>query len=276
MPDEGVSITDEVLAAMRSTPSQRTLEILCAVVRHLHDLIREVGLADSEWQTAIDFLTRTGQMCTSQRQEFILLSDVLGVTMLVDAVNSRRDETATGNSVLGPFFREDRPTLPDGYDISGGLSGATLSVRARIVDTEGRPVSGALFDVWHSDGDGHYDSDIADLNGTAMRGLFRSSDDGYVSFRSIAPASYPIPSDGPVGELMRASNRSVMRPAHVHVRIVAPGFSTLTTMVFRKGDPYLDCDPVVGVKPALIADFSSDDSGDSEQLEYTFVLQPRG
>ena len=274
MLDEGKSITDQVLAAMASTPDLRTLKVLCSAVRHLHDFVRDVDLTEAEWATAIDFLTRTGQMCTRQRQEFILLSDVLGVTMLVDALNNRRDDKATGNSVLGPFFREERPTLPDGHDISAGLPGARLSVHARVTDTEGRPVPGALFDVWHSDAQGHYDSDVAGLNGTAMRGQFRPSDDGYVTFRSVAPASYPIPSDRPVGDLMRASQRSVMRPAHVHVRIAAPGFSTLTTMVFRKGDPYLDSDPVFGVKPPLISDFSIGPDGESEQVHYTFVLQP--
>ncbi|MGE0214803.1 dioxygenase [Mycolicibacterium sp.] len=273
MLDAGESITEEVMAAMASTPDPRTLEVLRCAVRHLHDFVREVDLTEAEWATAVDFLTRTGQMCSPQRQEFILLSDVLGVTMLVDAVNNRRVGEATGNSVLGPFFREDRPIVPDGHDISAGLPGVPLVVHARITDTAGLPVPGAHLDVWHSDAEGHYDSDIAGLDDTAMRGQFRASDDGRVTFRSIAPASYPIPSDGPVGELMRACRRSVMRPAHVHVRISAPGFSTLTTMVFRSGDPYLDGDPVFGVKPPLVAEFPFDHEDQSEHLHYTFVLQ---
>jgi hydroxyquinol 1,2-dioxygenase len=274
MRDAGKSITDEVLMAMAETPTARTLTVLCSLVRHLHDFVRDVDLTGSEWATAIDFLTRTGQMCTAERQEFILLSDVLGVTMLVDEVNNHRDDNATGNSVLGPFFREERPTVPDGHDISAGLPGLSLFVDARVTDTVGRPVAGALFDVWHSDAEGHYDSDVAGLRGTAMRGQFRTSDDGCVTFRSIAPASYPIPSDGPIGELMRASARSLMRPAHVHVRIAAAGFSTLTTTVFRKGDPYLDSDPVFGVKQPLVSDFSIGPDGEGEQVHYTFVLQP--
>jgi hydroxyquinol 1,2-dioxygenase len=274
MRDADRSITDEVLTAMAETPTARTLEVLCSLVRHLHDFVRDVDLTETEWATAIDFLTRTGQACTPQRQEFILLSDVLGVTMVVDEVNNHRDDKATRNSVLGPFFREERPTVPDGHDISAGLPGLSLSVDARVTDTSGRPVAGALFDVWHSDAEGHYDSDVAGLHGSAMRGQFRTSDEGRVTFGSIAPASYPIPSDGPVGELMRASARSLMRPAHVHVRITAPGFSTLTTMVFRKGDPYLDSDPVFGVKQPLVSDYSIGPDGEGEQLHYTFVLQP--
>lgn len=269
-------ITAAVLGAMRDTPEARTRRILESLVQHLHEFIREVGLTESEWARAVDFLTRTGQTCSSERQEFILLSDVLGVTVLVDAVNHERDDEATKNSVLGPFFRDERPSLPDGSDISAGQPGTPLFMRARVLDTSGRPVAGATFDVWHSDAEGHYDADLADVSGTAMRGQFRTREDGSVSFRSIAPASYPIPADGPVGELMRATQRSLMRPAHVHVRIEAPGFSTLTTMVFREGDPYLIDDPVFGAKKSLVADFSAEKQSLGEHVEYTFVLQPLG
>lgn len=266
-------ITEAVLEAMANTPDSRVQQIMRSLVRHLHDFIREVALTESEWATAIDFLTRTGQMCTPERQEFILMSDVLGATVLLDAVNNRRSPQATENSVLGPFFRQARPSLQDGTDISEGLPGDSLYVHARVTDTAGCPVAGAMFDVWHSDAEGHYDSDIDGLNGAAMRGQFLTQDDGSVRFRTIAPASYPIPEDGPVGDLMRATERSVMRPAHMHVRVEAPGFSVLTTMLFRKGDPYLDRDPVFGAKKSLVADFVVDERA-SQHLEYTFVLQP--
>lgn len=264
------TITEAVLRAGTHRSDQRFRTVLDAVVRHLHELVREVSLTESEWAAAIGFLTRTGQLCTPERQEFILLSDVLGVTMLVDAVAHRRSRTATENSVLGPFYRSNRPSFDDGADISAGLPGTPLSVHLTVVDTDGVPVPGAAVDVWHADGDGHYDSDIPGIEGAAMRGLFHTSAEGRASFSTISPAPYPIPDDGPVGTLMRASGRSVMRPGHLHVRIGAPGFAPLTTMLFREDDPYLDSDPVFGVKASLLTRYES--HGDGETLRHTFVL----
>jgi hydroxyquinol 1,2-dioxygenase len=269
------TITPAVLDALTGTEDPRTREVLDSLVRHIHDFVREVGLTEAEWARGVDFLTRTGQLCSPTRQEVILLSDVLGVTMLVDAVNHRRSDGATENSVLGPFFREDRPTLEQGADISGGVPGTPLLVRATVVDHAGKAVPGAAFDVWHSDADGHYDSDVPGLDGPAMRGTFHTDDSGQVTFRTVAPASYPIPADGPVGELMRTTHRSVMRPAHVHVRIEAPGFQQVTTMLFRHDDPHVAADPVFGVKRSLLAVFEPvDGESPAEILEHTFVLDP--
>ncbi|MFG3206489.1 dioxygenase [Streptomyces sp. NPDC048192] len=251
------TITEAVISTMRGTKDSRLAEVLESLVRHLHAFVRDVELTEDEWARGVDFLTRTGHMCTPARQEFILLSDVLGITMLVDALSNRRPAKATQNSVLGPFFREDRPQHADAADISGGLPGTPLFFEGRVVDRDGAPVTGAAVDVWHSDAEGHYDVDVPGRVDPAMRALFRTDDTGHFRFRSIRPSSYPIPGDGPVGELMRATGRSLMRPAHVHLLIEAPGFQRVTTMLFPSDDPYLDADPVFGVKESLIESYTA-------------------
>lgn len=270
------TITEAVLRTLADTPDERSKAVLCSLVRHLHDFIRDVRPTEAEWARAIDFLTRTGHKCDDERQEFILLSDVLGVTMLVDAVNHRRSPGVTENSVQGPFYREERPEFADGADISNGLPGTPLLFRATVLDTAGAPVSGAAFDVWHADGEGHYDSEVSGLGTAAMRGLFRTGPDGSVTVRSIAPAPYPIPDDGPVGELMRVTRRPVMRPGHIHVRIAAPGFSTVTTMLFRDDDPHLADDPVFGARQSLLyrREVADGEDGPFDLVERTFVLDP--
>ncbi|MFD8418090.1 dioxygenase [Streptomyces sp. NPDC059466] len=279
------TITDAVIATMRDTKDPRTAEILASLVRHLHAFVRDVEPTEEEWARGVDFLTRTGRMCTPTRQEFILLSDVLGVTMLVDALSNRRPAEATQNSVLGPFFREDRPRLADAADISAGLPGTPLFFEGRVVNRDGAPVADASVDVWHSDSDGHYDVDVPGQVDTAMRALFRTNAKGHFSFRSIRPSSYPIPADGPVGELLRATGRSPMRPAHVHLLIEAPGFQRVTSMLFPTDDPYLDSDPVFGVKESLVESYDTYAAGTGPcrgltdvsytLLRHTFVLEPR-
>ncbi|QYN19059.1 dioxygenase [Amycolatopsis sp. DSM 110486] len=272
-PDEK-TITEAVLQTLVDTPDSRIRTVLSALVQHLHDFVLDVDLTEAEWAYAIEFLTRTGQKSDDKRQEFILLSDVLGVTMLVDTVNHRRSTGTTENSVQGPFYREVRPEFADGADISNGLPGTPLLFHATVVDTTGAPVPGAEFDVWHADSHGHYDSDVPGLDAAAMRGLFRTGPDGTVTIRSIAPAPYPIPDDGPVGELMHATGRPVMRPGHIHVRIAAPGFSTVTTMLFRDDDPYLTNDPVFGTKRSLLyrRDLREGRDRPYDLVEHTFVL----
>ncbi|MGP3938931.1 dioxygenase family protein [Streptomyces sp. 6N106] len=279
------TITEAMISTMRDTKDPRVAKILESLVRHLHDFVRDVDLTEEEWARGIDFLTRTGQKCTSTRQEFILLSDVLGITMLVDALSNQRPTEATQNSVLGPFFREDRPQHADAADISGGLPGTPLFFEGRVVDRTGAPVEGAAVDVWHSDADGHYDVDVPGQVDPAMRALFRTDESGHFGFRSIRPSSYPIPGDGPVGELMSATGRSLMRPAHVHLLIEAPGFQRVTTMLFPSDDPYLDADPVFGVKESLVESYDTyaADAGPCSELtdepytllRHTFVLEPR-
>lgn len=279
------TITEAVISTMRDTKDSRVAEILESLVRHVHAFVREVELTEEEWARGVDFLTRTGRMCTPTRQEFILLSDVLGVTILVDALSNQRPAEATQNSVLGPFFRDDRPQHLDAADISGGLPGTPLFVMGRVVNREGAPVAGAAVDVWHSDAEGHYDVDVPDQINPAMRALFRTDETGHFSFRSIRPSSYPIPGDGPVGELMSATRRSLMRPAHVHLLIEAPGFQRVTTMLFPSDDAYLDADPVFGVKESLVESFETFEADAGPRrgltdepytvLRHTFVLEPR-
>ena len=249
------SLTGAVLATLSEARSPRSKRVIGALVRHLHAFLEEVEPTEEEWEYGIDFLTKTGHLSTGGRQEFVLLSDVMGATSRVDLINHRFPDGATENSVLGPFFVDKRPSFPNGADISGGVKGRPLLFTARVLDTDGHPIAGANVDVWHSDDAGHYDVMMPELSGTAMRGQFRSEPNGQFWFTSILPTSYPIPDDGTVGELLRAAGRQTMRPAHVHVRIEAPGYQRLTTMLFVDGDDYLDADPVFGVKSSLIAQF---------------------
>lgn len=248
------SLTGAVLATMKGTQNPRAKQVLNAFTRHLHAFLEEVQPTEAEWEWGIEFLTKTGQLSVGGRQEFILLSDVMGATARVDLINNRFPSGATENSVLGPFYVEPRPEFENGGDISGGIKGETMFFNARVIDTEGKPIPGAKVDVWHADGDGGYDI-IMDGVEVAMRGLFRSDAQGRIWFTSVLPESYPIPDDGTVGQLLHTARRNIMRPAHVHVRILAPGFRRLTTMLFLDGDPYLDADPVFGVKQSLVMPF---------------------
>jgi hydroxyquinol 1,2-dioxygenase len=285
MPDgDEHAITEAVLRTFSGTPNPRTQQILEALVRHLHAFVRDVDPSEDEWRQGIAFLTRTGSLCTDTRQEFILLSDTLGVTMLVDALSRRHRAGSTENSVLGPFYRENRPTVANGADISGGLSGAPLFFEGHVVTLAGQPIAGALVDVWHADAQGHYDCDVPGREEPAMRALFRTDGTGSFRFRSIMPASYPIPTDGTAGEMLRAGRRPIMRPAHIHVLAEALGYQRLTTTLFVAGDRYLEEDPVFGVKDALVTAFERQEPGlapDGTRLDqpfyvvrYTFRLTP--
>jgi hydroxyquinol 1,2-dioxygenase len=282
------NITDAVIDRIKATPNARLKEISASLVRHLHDFVRDVRLTEREWAHAIEFLTRTGKICDGNRQEFILLSDTLGVSMLVDAIN-HGSPGSTESTVLGPFYVDNPPEFPLGADISNGLDGAPLHASGRISGADGAPLANAIVDVWHSDNDGYYDVQHLSSGGPAHGGLagrarFRTDADGAYRFWSIKPAAYPIPHDGPVGEMLVAQARHPWRPAHVHFMIAAPGYRTLTTHVFVDGDPYLDSDAVFGVKDSLIASFVRHEVGvapDGRQLatpfytlRYDFRLQP--
>lgn len=248
-------LTQAVLDSFEQTPDPRAKFLLQELVKSLHAYVRKTDLSFDEWQTAIDFLTRTGQKCTPIRQEFILLSDVLGVSMLVDAVNHREREGATETTVLGPFYVGEHRPMPHGADISPGLSGEPMFVQSRVTDLQGRPLAGVPVDVWHADDDGFYDSQKPTYaeQGPSSRARFVTDADGRLSFRTILPCSYPIPTDGPVGELILYAQRHPMRPAHVHFLVDAPGHEPLITHVFIGGDKYLDSDVVFGVKDELVA-----------------------
>jgi len=254
------SITRSVIERFADTSDPRLKRIMRSLVQHLHEFIRDVDLTFEEWLSAVDFLTRTGQMCTQTRQEFILLSDTLGVSMLVDAVNHRSRDGATETTVLGPFFIEGAPRLANGADISGEAPGEPLYVKGAVLATNGRPISGAGIAVWQSDTEGYYDVQRSErLN---LRAAFRADIMGEFAFWSILPKYYPIPTDGPVGEMLRATGRHPYRPAHVHFMISAVGYEPLITHVFVSGDQYLDSDAVFGVKNSLIRDFERHSPGD--------------
>ena len=249
------SLTGAVLATMKGAQNPRARAVLNAMTRHLHAFLEEVQPSEAEWEWGIEFLTKTGHLCKDGRQEFILLSDILGATARVDLINNRFPSAATENSVLGPFFVDPRPAFENGGNIAGGVRGEPMFFNAQVLDTEGRPIAGARVDVWHADGDGGYDV-MMDGVESAMRGLFRSDAQGRFWFHSIMTESYPIPDDGTAGIVLHTARRNIMRPAHIHVRIEAPGFRRLTTMLFVEGDPYLDADPVFGVKQSLIMPFA--------------------
>ncbi len=248
-------LTEAVVASFDETPDPRLKHLMRELVRSLHDYVRRTGLTFEEWQKAIDFLTRTGQKCTPSRQEFILLSDVLGVSMLVDAVNHRERDGATQTTVLGPFYVGEHKPMPNGTDISEGVEGERMYVQCRVVDLGGQPLAGVPVDVWHADDDGFYDSQKPSYAeaGPSLRAQFVTDAEGRFAFRTILPCSYPIPIDGPVGELILAAQRHPMRPAHVHFLVNAPGYEPLITHVFIEGDKYLESDVVFGVKDDLIS-----------------------
>jgi hydroxyquinol 1,2-dioxygenase len=248
-------LTAAVIASFDGMPDPRMKFLLQELVASLHDYVRKTDLTFGEWQAAIDFLTRTGQTCTPIRQEFILLSDVLGVSMLVDAVNHREREGATQTTVLGPFYVGEHAVMPHGADISASLTGERMFVQSRVTDLAGQPLANVQVDIWHADDDGFYDSQKPSyaVQGPSSRARFLTDADGRSFFRTILPCSYPIPTDGPAGELVLKAGRHPMRPAHVHFLVAAPGFEPLVTHVFIDGDKYLDSDVVFGVKDDLIA-----------------------
>lgn len=250
------TITDAVLERIAGATDPRVKQVSEALVRHLHAFVREVRPTQKEWEYGIDFLTRTGHMSNDKRQEFILLSDTLGVSMLVDAINHPVPEGATETTVLGPFFVQAAPEKEIGADISGPMEGDPMLVTGSVSTVDGKPLAGAVVDVWHSDDDGYYDvQQLDEIGDLAMRARFHTGADGRFHFWSIKPAAYPIPHDGPVGEMLEAQGRHPWRPAHVHFMISAPGFEQLVTHVFVAGDQYLDSDVVFGVKDSLTREF---------------------
>lgn len=281
-------LTAEVIKSFEQTPNPRAKFLLQELVKSLHDYVSKTGLTFEEWEYAIDFLTRTGHKCTDIRQEFILLSDVLGVSMLVDAVNHRDRDGATETTVLGPFYVGEHKVTPHGTDISEKLEGERMFVQSRVTDLNGKPLAGVPVDVWHADGDGFYDSqkETFATEGPVSRARFITDSDGRFFFRTILPCSYPIPTDGPVGEMIVQTHRHPMRPAHIHFLVNAPGHEPLITHVFIEGDKYIDSDVVFGVKDELIAkvekrsDPAMPDGKKAEApwhlMSYEFRLKPGG
>jgi len=268
------TITQAVIGRFSRTPDPRLREILSSLIRHLHAFARDVHLTEEEWFKGIDFLTRTGQKCDDQRQEFILLSDTLGLSMLTVAMNNKKPTGCTEATVFGPFFVEGAPEYRNGDDLANGAHGKPCLVRGHVRGLDGEPVSGARLDVWQADADGNYDVQYAGLAHAQARGALHADAQGAFHFRTVVAESYPIPTDGPVGEMLRASGNHPWRPAHLHFMITAPGYETLITHVFRDGDTYLDSDAVFGVRQSLVAEWVEQADG-TYLLEFDFVLNPR-
>ena len=255
-----VTVTDEAVASLRDTADPRLHELLSGLIRHLHAFAQETRLTQAEWERAIRFLTETGQACTDTRQEFILLSDVLGLSMLVETINGDRVAGSTESTVLGPFHMTESPVRELGANIDLVGGGEPCVVSGRIVSQDGTPLPGALLDVWQADGNGFYDVQQPDVQPPGNgRGLFTTDAEGRFWFRTCVPSPYPIPTDGPVGDLLRATGRHPYRPAHIHFIASADGHAPVTTHIFVAGSDYLDSDAVFAVKQSLVEDFTPTD-----------------
>jgi len=266
-------ITESVLERLANTPDPRLKEIMLSLVRHLHGFAREVKLTEAEWLKGIEFLTQTGHMTNAQRQEFILLSDVLGLSMLTVVMNNDKPDACTQATVLGPFHVEDAPHYKLGDDVANGAKGQPCQVQGSVKGVQGEALAHARIEVWQSDEKGLYDVQYADRSQHQARGILTADAQGRFHFQSILAMPYPIPHDGPVGQLLEATARHPWRPAHLHFKIEAPGYETLITHVFRKDDPYLASDAVFGVRESLVTDWLQL-ADDSYQLDFDFVLNP--
>lgn len=267
------TITQAVLERYANTPDPRLKEIIYSLVQHLHDFARETRLTEKEWLEGVKFLTRAGHITDDKRQEFILLSDTLGLSMLTVAMNNAKPPGCTEATVVGPFHVENAPHYQLGDDVGNGAIGAPCYVKGTIKGLGGEPVAGAHIEVWQSDEDGMYDVQKKGLDHAQGRGVLTADDQGRYHFKSILAVAYPIPHDGPVGDMLTATKNHPWRPAHLHFMIKAPGYQSLITHVFRSDDQYLDSDAVFGVRQSLITDWVKKPDGEYS-LEFDFVLNP--
>jgi len=245
-----------VISRNKDAKDARLAEVMATLTKHLHAAVKEIEPTQEEWFEAIQFLTKVGHMCDDWRQEFILLSDSLGVSMLVDAINNRKPSGASESTVLGPFHVPDAPELPMGSDICLDQKGEPMLVKGRIMGTDGQPINAAKIDVWQANDEGFYDVQQKGLQPDFnLRGVFRTGEDGTYHFKGVKPKFYPIPADGPVGQLLEKLGRHPYRPAHLHYILEAEGYETLITHIFDPDDPYIHSDAVFGVKESLLAKF---------------------
>jgi catechol 1,2-dioxygenase len=274
-----------VISRNANAENARLAEVMAILTRHLHAAVKEIEPTEAEWFRAIQFLTETGQTCSDWRQEYILLSDILGVSMLVDAINNRKPAGASESTVLGPFHVADAPFMDMGADICLDGKGEAMEVRGTVRDLAGAPVGGVVLDVWQANDEGFYDVQQKGLQPDFnLRGRFRTGADGTYRFWAVRPRFYPIPDDGPVGKLLRQLGRHPFRPAHLHYILAADGFETLTTHIFDPDDPYIHSDAVFGVKESLMATFRKIASAQELEaagrddwfwrVEHDFVLEP--
>lgn len=285
MHDESeAQITANALRSLENVQNPRLKRIMTSLITHLHAFVRDVELTEAEWFQGIQFLTRTGQMCDDRRQEFILLSDTLGVSMLVDAINHRTNGVATASTVLGPFYREGAAELPYGASISKDGRGEPAVLTGRVLSTDGTPIAGAVLDVWEANEQGLYEQQDPNQPEMNLRGRFRTDEEGRYKIVAIKPVSYSIPDDGPVGQMLRALGRHPYRPAHIHFIVSAPGHRSLVTHLFVEGDPYLESDVVFGTKELLVVPFVLNELAEEAAqhgikapfwtVHYDFVLMP--
>lgn len=265
--------TQAVIQSFEGCSDPRLRQIMTSLVQHLHDFMRDIQLTEEEWLAGIEFLTATGQMCSDVRQEFILLSDTLGISCLVDAINHRKPEGATESTVLGPFYRPGAPEIEDGESImrSDMSEAVPCEVRGRVTNIDGAPIAGAVLDIWQTAPNALYevqDSGQPDFN---LRGKLKTGADGSYRFATVQPVYYAIPYDGPVGKMLQALGRHPYRPAHIHFIVSAPGYEPVTTQIFNRADPYIDSDAVFGVRSSVLVDFPADGNG-GVVCDYDFVL----
>jgi hydroxyquinol 1,2-dioxygenase len=285
MPEfDSTSITSAVIARLADCKDARFKQVMTSLITHLHDFIREVHLTEEEWMQAIQFLTVTGQACTDRRQEFILLSDTLGVSILVITLNHPAHDGTLESTVMGPFYWEGAPELPLGSNLAEGVKGEPTFYSGRVLSADGRPLAGALLDIWSGDGEGNYDMQMPGEVGMKARGKIRTDEQGRYWFRSIKPTFYPVPTDGPVGVMLRKMGRHPYRPGHIHMIVSAPGHESVTTHLFVAGSEYLDSDAVFGMKESLVAKFERHEPGIAPTgermtipyytVQYDFRLRP--
>ena len=263
-------VTQTVLQRVEESAEGRMRDIMLSLTRHLHGFIREIEPTEEEWLAAIRFLTETGQKCDERRQEFILLSDTLGASMLIDAINNRKPEGATESSVLGPFYQEGAPAYDNGADLADDTTGGDrVLVSGKVVDLDGAPIPGAVLDIWQTAPDAVYaaQNPAGSFN---LCGRITTDEDGRYSFRTRKPVSYTVPGDGPVGAMLEAAGRHNWRPAHIHFILSAAGYETLVTQLFTDDDPYLGTDAVFGVKDSLVVHYEPGEDG--LRLDHDFVM----
>ncbi len=280
------SITEAVIGRLAQCDDPRFKHIMTSLVGHLHDFVRDVKLTESEWLAAIQFLTGVGQTCTDERQEFILLSDTLGVSVLVITLNHPADQGSAESTVMGPFYWRDAPDLPLGSNLAEAVKGEPTFYSGRVLSLDGRPLENALLDIWSGDGEGNYDMQIPGETGMKARGRIRTDAEGRYWFRSIRPTFYPVPTDGPVGLMLRKMGRHPFRPGHIHMIVSASGHFPVTTHLFVAGSQYLDSDAVFGMKESLVAQFERNHAGvgpDGQRMDtpfytvnFDFRLRPAG
>jgi len=255
------TITAAVIARLAECKDPRFQRVMSSLITHLHDFVRDVNLTEQEWINALMFLTATGKACTDKRQEFILLSDTLGVSVLVISLNHPPEQGSLESTVLGPFYWENAPEFPLGGNLAAGVSGEPAFYSGRVLTTDGKPIANALLDIWSGDGDGTYDMQMAGDVGMKARGKIRTDAQGRYWFRSIKPTYYPVPTDGPVGVMLRRMGRHPNRPGHIHMIVSAPGYEAVTTHLFVANSEYLDSDAVFGMKESLVTQFDKHPPG---------------